>query len=171
MYAKLQPQAIGRDRFQELCRNNGFSIATKTNPFRTTDSSGVIRFDNLLADLTLTRINEAWSSDITYYEVNNRFYYLTFVMDCISRRILGYAVSSRFTTEQTTLQALKEAVKARGGSIPKQIIFHSDSGGQYYEKAFLSYTSHHRMHNSMCEFAYENGKVERLNGIIKNNYL
>jgi hypothetical protein len=27
------------------------------------------------------------------------------------------------------------------------------------------------MKNSMCEFAYENGKAERLNGIIKNNYL
>jgi putative transposase len=171
MYAKLQPQAIGRDRFEELCRNNGFSIERKTNPFRTTDSSGVVRFDNLLESLTLTSINEAWSSDITYYEVNNRFYYLTFVMDCFSRRILGYAVSSRLTTEQTTLPALQQAVKARGGSIPEQLIFHSDGGGQYYDKEFLSYTKHHQMRNSMCELAYENGKAERLNGIIKNNYL
>ena len=27
------------------------------------------------------------------------------------------------------------------------------------------------MRNSMCELAYQNGKAERLNGIIKNNYL
>jgi putative transposase len=171
MYAKLQPQGIGRDRFEELCRSNGFSIATKTNPFRTTDSSGVTRFDNLLENLLLSRINEAWSSDITYYEVGECFYYLTFVMDCFSRRILGYAVSSRLTTEQTTLPALKGAVKARGGTVPPQLIFHSDGGGQYYDQAFLSYTRHHQMRNSMCELAYQNGKAERLNGIIKNNYL
>jgi len=143
----------------------------KVNLWRTTDSSGVVRFDNLLEGVALRSINEAWSSDITYYEVKERFYYLTFVMDCFSRRILGYAVSSRLTTEQTTLPALKRAVKARGGSIPPQVIFHSDGGGQYYDQAFLSYTRHHQMRNSMCEFAYENGKAERLNGIIKNNYL
>jgi putative transposase len=171
MYAKLQPEGMGRDRFEQLCRSNGFSIARKTNPFRTTDSTGVVRFDNLLAGLALSGINEAWSSDITYYEVNKRFYYLTFVMDCFSRRILGYAVSSRLTTEQTTLPALRQAVQARGGTVPPQMIFHSDGGGQYYDKEFLSYTAHHQMRNSMCELAYENGKAERLNGIIKNNYL
>jgi len=171
MYAKLQPQAIGRDRFEELCRDNGFSIERKINLWRTTDSRGVVRFGNLPENLILSRINEAWSSDITYYEVNNCFYYLPFVMDCFSRRILGYAVSSRLTTEQTTLPALQQAVKARGGSIPQQLIFHSDGGGQYYDKEFLSYTSHHQMRNSMCELAYQNGKAERLNGIIKNNYL
>jgi putative transposase len=171
MYARLQPQGIGRDRFEELCRDNGFSMERKRNPFRTTDSSGVVRFDNLLENLILSRINEAWSSDITYYEVRERFYYITFVMDCYSRRILGYAVSSRLTTEQTTLPALRQAVRARGGSIAEQLIFHSDGGGQYYDKDFLSYTSDHKMRNSMCEFAYENGKAERLNGIIKNNYL
>jgi len=171
MYAKLQPQAIGRDRFEKLCKSNGFSIERKVNLWRTTDSSGVIRFDNLLEHLTLSHINEAWSSDITYYEVKERFYYLPFVMDCFSRRILGYAVSSRLTIGQPTLPALRQAVKARGGTVPPQLIFHSDGGGQYYDQDFLSYTKHHQMRNSMCEFAYENGKSERLNGIIKNNYL
>ena len=171
MYAKLQPQGIGRDRFEELCRDHGFSMERQRNPFRTTDSSGVVRFDNLLENLILSHINEAWSSDITYYEVRERFYYITFVMDCYSRRIWGYAVSARLTTEQTTLPALRQAVKARDGSIPPQLIFHSDGGGQYYDKDFLSFTAVHNMRNSMCELAYENGKSERLNGIIKNNYL
>jgi putative transposase len=171
MYAKLQPEGIGRDHFEQLCKSQGFSMQRKLNTCRTTDSSGVVRFDNLLEGLVLSRINEAWSSDITYYEVAERFYYLTFIMDCYSRRILGYSVSARLTTEQTTLPALKQAVGVRGGTVPPQMIFHSDGGGQYYDQAFLSYTNHHQMRNSMCEFAYENGKAERLNGIIKNNYL
>ena len=65
MYARLQPQGIARDRFEQLCRSNNFSIARKVNLWRTTDSSGVVRFDNLLENLVLSRMDEAWSSDIT----------------------------------------------------------------------------------------------------------
>ena len=62
-------------------------------------------------------------------------------------------------------QRAKESVNLHG------LIFHSDGGGQYYDKAFLQLTQKHQMVNSMCEFAWENGKAERINGVIKNNYL
>ncbi|MCK5169106.1 MAG: integrase core domain-containing protein [Bacteroidales bacterium] len=51
------------------------------------------------------------------------------------------------------------------------LIFHSDGGGQYYDKEFLKLTGKYKIINSMCEYAWENGKAERLNGVIKNNYL
>jgi len=171
MYYKLQPETIGRDRFETMCFNLGFQSARKINLHRTTNSSGVIRFENLLIQITLTTINQAYSSDITYYEISGRFYYITFVMDCFSRKILGHAVSKRLLTECTTLPALQLAVKNRKGKINPGVIFHSDGGGQYYDKEFLKYTTSHKMKNSMCEYAYENGKAERLNGVIKNNYL
>lgn len=171
MYHKIMPRGLGRDSFERLCKEQGFSIERKLNYYRTTDSSGVIRFEDLLKTAILKYIDQAWSSDITYFEVKDRFYYITFILDCYSRRILGYSVSLRLTTEQTTLAALKSAVKTRNGQLPEQIIFHSDGGGQYYDKEFLKYTAFWKMRNSMCEFAYENGKAERLNGIIKNNYL
>jgi putative transposase len=171
MYHKLHPINIGRDAFEQLCKALGFTVERKLNLHRTTDSSGVIRFPNLLESFTLTHINQAWSSDITYYEIKGIYYYITFVMDCYSRRILGHQVSRQLTTEQTTLPALQQAIKTRGGQILPGIIFHSDGGGQYYDKEFLKYTALHQMQNSMCEYAYENGKAERLNGIIKNNYL
>ena len=49
-------------------------------------------------------------------------------------------------------------------------IIHSDGGGQYYSKAFLSLTSN-KLINSMGKSAYENPHAERLNGTIKNSYL
>ncbi|HEY0771465.1 MAG TPA: IS3 family transposase [Sphingobacteriaceae bacterium] len=171
MYYKLKPPHMGRDKFERLCSHLGFTSDRIRNPYRTTDSSGVIRFNNLLMGLKLTHINQAYSSDITYFELAARFYYITFVIDCYSRVILGYSVSNTLSTEQTTLPALAMAVKARGGKIPIGIIFHSDGGGQYYDKSFLAFTKAHQMRNSMCELAYENGKAERINGIIKNNYL
>ena len=68
-------------------------------------------------------------------------------------------------------QALKKGIKTRKDSLPADIIFHSDGGGQYYDKEFLSLTTKLKFRNSMCECAYENGKAERVNGTIKNNYL
>lgn len=171
MYYKINPTIMGRDKFEKLCADLGFTIERRKSRHITTDSTGVIRFDNLLKDMTLTRINQAYSSDITYYEINDVFYYITFVIDCFSRRILGYAVSHRLSTEQTTLPALKMAIKNRNNELPEGIIFHSDGGGQYYCKAFLKLTGTHKFKNSMCEFSYHNGMVERLNGVIKNNYL
>lgn len=171
MYKKIQPDFMGRDKFESFCRDNGFMQPPRRNYKRTTNSFGVTRFDNLLKDTTLTGVNQAFSSDITYFEINGKYAFITFIMDCFSRRILGHSVSNNLTTETTTLNALKMAIKHRGKQIPKNAIFHSDGGGQYYDKEFLKLTSKFKMRNSMCKQAYENGKAERLNGIIKNNYL
>ncbi len=173
MYYKLRPQTMGRDRFEEFCQAEGLMVERIRNWRRTTDSTGVVRFDNLLKDMILTDINQAWQSDITFFEISGRFYYITFIEDSFSRRILGYSVSRRLTTEQTTLPALLMAIKLRinENMTITGVIFHSDGGGQYYDKEFLKVTAKAGILNSMCEYPWENGKVERLNGVIKNNYL
>ena len=173
MYFKLRSQTMGRDRFEEFCREEGLMVEKVKNWRRTTDSTGVVRFDNLLANMCLTAINQAWQSDITYFEIGGRFYYITFIEDSFSRRILGYSVSKRLTTEQTTLPALIMAIRLRisDNTLIKGVVFHSDGGGQYYDKEFLKLTRKAGIVNSMCEYPWENGKVERLNGVIKNNYL
>jgi len=171
MYYKLKPQGIGRDKFEQFCFESGFMLEHRAKLFRTTNSFGVIRFENLLENIVLTNINQAYSSDITYFEINGTFYFITFIIDCYSRRILGYIASKELTTEQTTLLALQMAIKTRNNNIPKGIIFHSDGGGQYYDKEFIKLTSKYGFINSMCEMAYQNGKAERINGTIKNNYL
>ena len=173
MYYKLQPETMGRDAFESFCRGKGLTVERVKNWRKTTDSTGVIRFDNLLSGMTLTAINQAWQSDITYFEVSGRFYYITFIEDSFSRRILGYSVSKRLTTDQTTLPALKIAIRLRTKqNMPiAGVVFHSDGGGQYYAREFLKLTQKEGIVNSMCEYPWENGKVERLNGVIKNNYL
>jgi putative transposase len=171
MYYKMHPQNMGRDRFEQFCKNMKLQSKRSKNYRRTTDSSGVIRFDNLLTNFKVERINQVWQNDISYYEVNGRFYYLTFILDSFSRRILGHQTSLRLKTEQTTLPALKMAIKSRRNQDLRNLIFHSDGGGQYYEKDFLKLTRQHEMLNSMCEYPWDNGKAERINGVIKNNYL
>ena len=173
MYFKLNPASMGRDAFELFCKREGFSSSRTKNYRRTTDSTGVIRFDNEIEGLEIIRPNQVWQSDITYFEVNGKFYYLTFIVDACSRMLVGHSVSDRLTTECTTIPALQMAIKFRGRATTStdSLIFHSDGGGQYYAKKFLDITGRFNITNSMCEYAWENGKAERINGVIKNNYL
>jgi putative transposase len=171
MYRLVNPQYIGRDRFEAFCLEEGFRVEIKKNFRRTTNSLGVTRFDNLIQGLEVTGVNQVWVSDITYYEMNGRFYYLTFIMDLYSRNILGYHAGDNLLTQNTTIPALKMAIKARNKQDLTGLIFHSDGGGQYYSKEFLKITSDYKIKNSMGENVYENPNAERLNRTIKNNYL
>lgn len=169
MYRLLKPQSMGRDRFEGFCFEQGYKLERKRSYQRTTNSLGVIRFPNLVAGRELTGVNQVWVSDITYYRIGETFYYLTFIVDLFSRRIVGYSVSKKLLTEHTTLPALKMALKQRQPAAG--LIFHSDGGGQYYSKKFIALTAEHQIRNSMCESVYENPHAERINGTIKNYYL
>jgi len=168
LYTRLCPEHMGRDKFLIWYQENGYSVHPQKNWRRTTDSSGVVRFDNLINELQLTDVNQVWVSDITYYELGSRFYYLTLIMDLYSRVIKGYAASQTLKCEHTTIPALKMAM--RHVYKHQTPILHSDGGGQYYSKAFLTLTKG-RFLNSMGKTAYENPHAERLNGTIKNNYI
>jgi putative transposase len=171
MYFKINPTFMGRDAFERYCMRNNFMVKKIKNYARTTDSSGVKRFDNLLEGLVITRCNQVLQSDITYFEVDGTFYYITFVIDAFSRRIVGYSVSNTLLTIETTIPALNMAIRCKKGQSMKGLIFHSDGGGQYYCKEFLKITQKNGIRNSMCVDPWENGKAERINGVIKNNYL
>jgi transposase InsO family protein len=168
MYRMIHPKSLNRDKFIEFYNQEGFKIKREKNYRRTTNSSGVIRFPNLILDFQLTAVNQIFVSDITYYQLSNRFYYLTFIMDLYSRMIKGYSVSKTLRTLDTTIPAvemLMSKLPPRGNSI-----LHSDGGGQYYSKDFLSITKGVFRH-SMCETIYENAHAERINGTIKNSYI
>jgi putative transposase len=170
LYRLIRPQFMGRDRFEAFCREEGFMVEVKRNFRRTTNSLGVTRFPNLVLGLEVTAVNQVWVSDITYYEMQSRFYYLTFIMDLYSRKIIGYSESDNLLTQYTTIPALNMAIKVRKGQNLSGLIFHSDGGGQYYCKDFLKITGT-TIRNSMCDSVYENPHAERLNRTIKNNYL
>ena len=171
IYFKLAPLPIGRDRFEDMCRSRGLLIGITRNPCRTTDSRGVIRFPNLLKELVVERPNQVWQSDITYFDVDGKFCYLTFIQDTYTKLILGWAASKTLITEDTTIPALKMAIDWNRDIDLEGLILHSDGGGQYYDTYFLKMTLQAKIRNSMCETAQENGMAERLNGVIKTNYL
>jgi putative transposase len=171
MYFMLNLQTMGRDSFERLCMENGYNVPRKRNFFRTTNSLGVIRFDNLIAGMELTGVNQVWVSDITYYLIGDRFYFLSFIMDLFSRKIIGFSASIDLRTINTTIPALKMAKRGLEQGKAPGCIFHSDGGGQFFQKEFLELTHKMKLLNSMGYSVFENSHAERVNGTIKNDYL
>ena len=70
-----------------------------------------------------------WVSDITYFRVNRRWYYLTVIIDLADRYVVGWTISDNMSAAATTQAAFKRAVANRP---PKEeLLFHSDRGVQY----------------------------------------
>lgn len=172
IYLKLRPKCMGRDQFERFCMESGYRVKKLCNYRVTTNSLGVTRFPNLIKDIRVTGVNQVFVSDITYYDLGTQTYYLTFIMDLFNREIVGSSVSDNLRTESTTLPALMQLINERGKQNLEGAILHSDGGGQYYCNDYKELTKDVKMLNSMTEEkVYENSHAERLNGIIKNNYL
>jgi transposase InsO family protein len=71
--------------------------------------------------------NQLWVADITYIRTAGGFLYLAVVLDVWSRRIVGWAMTTRVTT-RLVLAALDMAIRQRQ---PRAVIHHSDQGCQY----------------------------------------
>ncbi|RKJ41175.1 DDE domain-containing protein [Acutalibacter sp. 1XD8-33] len=79
-------------------------------------------------EFSVTRPNEIWASDITYFKIKGYAVYLCAIIDLFSRRAVGYRVSRKCSTHLVTA-TFKDAFRAR--SNPTDLTFHSDRGGQY----------------------------------------
>ena len=171
MYDMLQPGSIGRDAFICLGLKSGYRLKYAVKHTRTTYSIKSNKYFNLLTDKIFNDINQVWSSDITYYFFEGRFYYIVLVMDVYSRHILGYSLANNMRAENN-LAALKMALKTRGiNEYHKTLIHHSDRGTQYGSDVYTDELTAKGIEISMCREVYENTHIERLNDTIKNQYL
>ena len=91
-------------------------------------------------------------------------------MDVYSRRILGYFASDSLRAE-ANINALKMAFSIRNQSVFPDLVHHSDRGSQFIDEDYLELIKNAKITLSMCLEAWENPFAERINGIIKNEYL
>lgn len=96
---------------------------------RTTQSDhGLPLYPNLMADRSITGLNQVWASDITYIRILTCFVYLAVILDLFSRKVIGWAISRRLD-RTLCLSALQMALEERKPSVG--CIHHSDRGVQY----------------------------------------
>jgi putative transposase len=180
---KLKPlleergRRIGRDRLFSLMRRNGLCVVPVRNGARTTYSYYWMRhYPNLIKGVKPEGRNRIWVCDITYVRLEDgTFCYLHLVTDMFSRRIMGWCVSPTLETRYTK-KAMRMAIRQAGGRDGGEIaglICHSDRGCQYCSNSYVHMLEGFGMRPSMNEHSdpRENAIAERVNGIIKNEYL
>lgn len=144
---------VGVKFLQALLRSSGYiGYRHSKRPYKTTDSDHELPvFPNLLnRDFTPGKLNRAWVSDITYLPTPDGPAYLATCMDLGSRRILGWAIDTKMTTD-LILDVLNMAVETRNAenlSVTGTIV-HSDRGSQYCSKRFQSRLTQLNMRPSM----------------------
>ena len=168
MYYTLKPKFMGRDTFCEIFINLGYRVKPINNYQRTT-YSGSFAFSNLIEGMAVIRPYQVIQSDITYFDLSGEHYYLVFIIDVYTRIVLGYQVSDHLRAE-ANVKALKMALKVMQFK-PQGLIHHSDRGAQYGSKVYTRLLDNQGIHISMGMVAWENPYAERINGIIKNEYL
>lgn len=168
LYRSLRPGWIGRDRFISAFQGLGYGVVKKKDFHRTTTPTH-IRFPNLISGMLVRDADTVWQTDITYFYVDNRYYYMVFIIDIYTKAIKGYAVSDHLRAE-ANITALKMAFKASGGDLGR-LVHHSDRGSQYVNLAYQKLLTDKGISISMGICAQDNPYAERINGTIKNEYL
>lgn len=166
---------VGRDALFDILRDARMLVLPKRAYHKTTNSHHHYRrHPNLLKDgpnkVVPSGSEQLWVADLTYLPTREKTAYLSLVTDAYSRKIVGWHVHEGLETEHVA-QALKMALRHRQTS--QRLVHHSDRGIQYCS---AEYQRIHARHDITCSMTdgydcYQNALAERVNGILKMEFL
>jgi len=179
LYALLEPFMLehsikmGRDALFDLLADHHLLVRRLRSRVTTTRSSHWLRkWPNLIRGLVPTGVNQHWVGDITYFRTRKEgLVYISLITDAYSHRIVGYHLSTDLETV-SSLKALRMALDQAGVTL-EGLIHHSDRGVQYCSRKYVKMLQGNGIAISMTENGdpLENAVAERINGIIKQEYL
>jgi putative transposase len=135
--------AIGRRRVATLMRHMGIT-ALYRKPCTSQRHPAHRIYPYLLRQLTITRPNHVWASDITYIQMKRGFLYLCAILDWATRRVLAWRLSNTLTTD-FCVDAVREAISQYG----RPEIFNTDQGCQFTSQEFTGLLKAHDIWISM----------------------
>ena len=169
---ELRALKVGRDKFFDILRANRLLITPKKTYHKTTMSYHRFRkHPNLVKDMEIREPEQVWVSDITYIGKREKPCYLSLITDAYSKKIIGYDVADSLST-RGCLNALR---MAQGNRIYKKnrLIHHSDRGIQYCSDEYQYALTKNKTRCSMTQNCdpYQNAIAERINGILKQEFM
>jgi putative transposase len=120
---------INPKRVRRLLREMGLE-AVYPKPRLSDPQAGQRIYPYLLRGVEIERVNQVWSTDITYVRLRQGFVYLVAIMDWYSRYVLAWEVSVSLESS-FCLHALGWALQQ-----DKPDIFNTDQGSQFTSAAF-----------------------------------
>jgi len=163
---------IGVNRFETQMSRMGYALRPYRSFIRTTDSRGRHhKYDNLIGGMSVTGPNQVIVGDITYYKVGSVVYFIFIFTDLYTLEIKGLNGSKNMlglNAEKCLRQVLKYCKQRKFNN---KMIIHTDGGAQYRSDAFQLMLRKAEIRPSQAKTCLENGLSERVNGIVKNEYL
>jgi transposase InsO family protein len=171
IHRELRKQKVvcSENRVARLMRLRGLK-AKQSKRFKTTskrNKSHPVVPNLLRRDFETNRPNQKWLADITYIPTQEGWLYLAAVLDLHSRRIVGWAMSDRMTSD-LTLTALEMALLRL--PLHADLIHHSDQGSQYTDQEYQTLLKDHGIRASMNGAGtwYDNAPMESFFGTLKS---
>lgn len=163
---------INHKRVARLMKENDLNFKKKKKFKLTTDSKHNLKTTpNLLnRKFSVSKPNKVWVSDITYVWTQEGWLYLCVIIDLFSRKVVGWAISSRINTD-LLLRAFWMAFNVRKPK--KGLIFHSDRGSQYCSKRFNNVLTSLKVIQSMSRKGncWDNACAESFFKSLKSEWL
>ena len=159
---------VNHKKVLRIMRQDSLLCLVKGKGIRTTDSNHPYpRFPNLVKDLVVSSLNQVWFADITYIRILTTFVYLAVILDGLSRKITGYAISKSLDAK-LALSALKMSIALREPQ--PGCIHHSDQGVQYASGDYVDLLKEHGFQISMSRKGnpYDNAKAESFIKTLKH---
>ena len=125
--------------------------------------------DLVRREFTASTPNQLWLTYITEHPTGEGKLYLCAVKDACSKRIVGYSIDDRMTS-QLAVNALRNAVALRG---PVEVIVHSDRGSQFRSHAYQRALRAARLRGSMGRVGTcaDNAAMESFFSLLQKNVL
>lgn len=153
---------VNHKRVLDLMRqDNLLCLKKRFKPITTDSSHGLPVYPNLLKNIKITGLNQAWVSDITYVQLQHEHIYLAVILDLYSRKCIGWELS-RNIDHQLAMNALAKALENRWPEATQGLVHHSDQGVQYASKHYVDCLKEHNILVSMSRKGnpYDNAFAE-----------
>lgn len=166
IYAILKDRgyAISESTVAKIMHQNGlFSIRACA---KTLYKQQLERKNNILQQqFHVSRPNEVWVSDVTYFSVFNRMYYICVIIDLYARKVIAYKISKHNSTQLTKATA-KKAYELRKPAV--KLLFHSDRGINYTSIEFRKYLKSINITQSFSNLGmpYDNSVMESFSEVL-----
>ena len=163
-----QEIACCRETVRRVMAELGLSGRPQRRFVKTTDSNHEepIAVNRLQRDFTATRPDQKWLADITYLRLTEGWLYLAVILDCFSRRIVGWSLSRQIDAA-LVCAALEMALRRR---CPQgDLVHHSDRGVQYASGSLRSLLQREGLTMSMSRKGdpWDNAMMESFFGSLK----
>jgi putative transposase len=164
--------ACCRETVRQVMAELGLCGRHKRRFVKTTDSNHAepVAANRLQRDFTATRPDQKWLADITYIRLAEGWLYLAVILDCFSRRIVGWSLSRAIDADLVCV-ALEMALSRRCPS--GDLVHHSDRGVQYASRPLRKRLAGAGLTMSMSRKGdpWDNAMIESFFGSLKTEWI